>query len=145
MFGRSKKTTSKEARITGAASTASAGGAIAGIHNVCHSICILAVAVLSVFGVMIAADSLMWLQDLALPFWTFGVAMLALTMLMRMGMGPCISLKLLIANTGLLIIGVPFVQMQPFAPVFWVAGSAVTMYAVLWYLDERLSLNLRRI
>lgn len=142
MFGCSKKTTSKEARITGAASTASAGGAIAGIHNVCHSLCLVAVVMLSTLGISIAADSLMWLQDLALPFWTFGVAMLALTMVMRMRMGPCISLKLLVANTGLLIIGVPFVQVQPFAPVFWAAGAVVAIYAVLWYLNERFSLNL---
>lgn len=132
----------KEGRIAGAASAASAGGSIAGIHNVCHSICMLAVSVLSVVGITIASDALMWLQGLALPFWTFGVAMLAATLLMRMRMGPCISLKLIVANTGLLIVGVPFVQLQALAPLFWATGAGVTAYALLWYFNERFSWNL---
>lgn len=122
----------KEGRIVGAANAASASGSVIGAHNVCHAICLAAVALLSVIGVTISSNALMFLQDFALPFWIMGIAFLSIGVFLYMRFC-CISKKLLLFNAGLLVIGIPFVQTLGYVWMFWLAGALIAGYAALWY------------
>ena len=135
----------KESKAAGAAGAASAGGSIAGAHNVCHALCLGAVAFLSVFGISASSTALMFLEDFALPFWIMGLAFLALSLAMLIKYGKCISRKLIVFNAGLLFIGVPFFQKDNYAWAFWLAGSIIAIYAVLWFLNDRYNLKLNKI
>ena len=133
--------TKNEGKVVSAANAASAGGSIIGAHNICHSICMAAVALLSVFGVVIASDALMFLESFALPFWTMGIAFLGISIFLYTKYC-CISKKLLVFNAGLLIIGIPFVQTLSYAWVFWITGIVIAGYAALWYFSDKYHWNL---
>ena len=133
--------TKNEGKVVSAANAASAGGSIIGAHNICHSICMAAVALLSVFGVVIASDALMFLESFALPFWTMGIAFLGISIFLY-ARYCCISKKLLVFNAGLLIIGIPFVQTLSYAWVFWITGIIISGYASIWYFSDKYKWNL---
>ena len=133
--------TKNEGKVVSAANAASAGGSIIGAHNICHSICMAAVALLSVFGVVIASDALMFLESFALPFWTMGIAFLGISIFLYTKYC-CISKKLLVFNAGLLIIGIPFVQTLSYAWVFWITGIIISGYASIWYFSDKYKWNL---
>ncbi len=139
-----KKTkATKEGRIVGAANAASAGGSVIGAHNVCHAICLAAVALLSVIGVTISSNALMFLQDFALPFWIMGIAFLSIGVFLYMRFC-CISKKLLLFNAGLLVIGMPFVQTLSYVWIFWLIGAAIAGYAALWYFSEKYNWSVKK-
>ncbi len=113
------------------AGSVSGAGSIISAHNVCHSICLAVVALLSVFGIIVSADILMWLQDYNLFFWTMGIAFLAISLAIYYKMPCCISKKLILFNAGLIIIGFPFFIFLSL--LFWIVGGGLTLFSVGWY------------
>src|SRR3989344_357201 len=120
-----------ENKLVGIAGNVGAAGSVVSAHNVCHVLCLGAVALLSVFGVIIASDALMWLEAFAWPFWIMGVAFLALSLALYAKYGPCISRKAILANAGLIVIGAPFAQSMQW--LVWAPGVALTGFALLWF------------
>lgn len=132
-----KKSREREGKVFGAVGAVSAGGGIISSYNVCHTLCMSAVALLSVFGIVVANDIFMFLQVYAVPFWSIGIVLLGVTAILYYKMPCCISKKLLLFNAGLLTIGVPFVQTLWIAPIFWAIGSIITFGTIAWFMNDR--------
>mgnify|MGYP001568956561 FL=1 len=130
-----KKHPTTQSKIIPAANTASAAGSIASVHNVCHALCLGAVAFLSIFGIVVASDALMWLETFSWPFWIMGIIFLTMSVAFYIRYGPCISWRMIIANTGLLVIGIPFAQR--FGWLVWAPGIAITVFGVVLILNNR--------
>ena len=117
------------------AGSVSGAGSIISAHNVCHSICLAVVALLSIFGIIVSSDILMWLQNYNLFFWSMGIAFLAISLVIYYKVPCCISKKLILFNTGLIIIGFPFFIFLNL--VFWIFGGGVTLFSIGWYFRDR--------
>ena len=122
-------------RVFAVAGSVSGAGSIISAHNVCHSICLVVVAMLSVFGIIVSADILMWLQDYNMFFWTMGISFLAISLAIYYKMPCCISKKMILFNAGLLIIGLPFFQFINL--VFWLVGGVIVIFSIGWYFRDR--------
>ncbi len=131
------KALKKETKATGVFGGVSAAGSVISAHNVCHAVCLAAVSVLSVFGVIVSSDVLMFLQDYNLLFWGMGMFFLAISLLLYVKYPGCMSKKLIAANVGMLLIGIPFAPLRQFAILFQAAGGAILGFSVLWYVNGK--------
>ncbi len=124
----------KEAAIN--ATNATMGGmSIISSYNVCHSVCTVAIAVLSLFGIAVSGMPLFFLTQYQAYFWGIGMVFLAVAVTLYFWRGPCISKHMILANAGLLFAGFPFAK--SYFMLFMVAGFAVVAAAVALYLAER--------
>lgn len=125
-------------KSTGALNAASGVGSIISAHNICHSICLGVVAILSVFGIIVSSNVLMFLENYNLLFWSMGIFFLATSLLLYIKFGKCISPKMILLNTGLLIVGFPFSLLAQY--VFWIIGGLVATASVAWYIKDRVGM-----
>ncbi len=125
-------------KIFGIAGGVSGAGSVISAHNVCHALCMAVVAFLSIFGIIVSADVLMWLQDYNLFFWSMGTVFLGMSLILLYIKGNCISKKMIVLNVGLLIIGFPFLQNW----IIWAPGILVVLFSIGWYLRDRFWPNL---
>ncbi len=123
----------KDKKLFGIAGTASGAGSIISAHNVCHAVCLAVVAFLSIFGIIVSSDVLMWLENYNLFFWSMGIMFLGISLILYYKMPCCISQKLIIFNTGLIIIGIPFFQNM----ISWSLGNLITTFSIGWYLRNK--------
>ncbi len=128
----------KEKLISSTSSISGLSG-IFSSYNACHSVCTLAISLLSVVGITVAGMPLLFLQKVALPIWIFAVVLFAATLLLYYKNRHCMSKNMLIANFGLLTIGTPFVQDTGFKPYFWVVGGAIAAVAIVMSVKNKLS------
>jgi len=128
-----KRKQKNEKKIFGIASGVSGAGSVISAHNVCHTICLAVVAFLSVFGIIVSSDILMWLQDYNLFFWSMGMIFLGISLVLLYIKGNCISKKMIFLNIGLLVIGFPFLQNW----FVWIPGILVVLFSIGWYLRDK--------
>lgn len=119
-----EKITSIVSSLTGLSGAASS-------YNICHSICLAVVAMLSIIGITVSGLPLMFLQTLAPYLWTIGLIFLLFTIYLYYTK-KCISEKLLTANAGFMIIGFPFIQ----SIFLWILGMPIVVAAILWHHAE---------
>ncbi len=119
----------------GILSTASSGASVFSSYNVCHSICMVVVSLLSIMGVTASATFLLFLQPYSLLLWNIGLAFLVLSLLLYIRFGGCISWKLIMFNGGLIIASFPFFESMFY--VFWAVGFPISGYAVYLYIKSR--------
>lgn len=127
----------EKAKIVGIFGGVSGTGSVISAHNVCHALCLAVVAVLSVFGIIVSSDILMFLEDYNLPLWGMGMLFLALSLFLYSRYPNCISKKLILANSGLLLIGMPFPWFRQFNLLFWILGSSIVGLSIVWYINGR--------
>jgi len=127
----------KDERVFGLAGGVSGAGSVISAHNVCHALCMAVVAFLSVFGIIVSSDILMWLQDYNLFFWSMGMIFLGVSFVLLYLKGNCISKKMIVLNIGLLIIGFPFLQNW----FVWTPGILISLFSVGWYMRDRFFYN----
>src|SRR3989344_3200079 len=139
---RKTNATKKRGNVVGAAAGASGAGSVISAHNVCHAICLAVVSLLSVFGIIVSSDILMWLQDYNMLFWGMGLAFLFISLALLVRYKNCISRELIIFNTGLLIAGVPF--MGDYDKIAWIIGGIIAASAIYLYAKKRLRRKNRR-
>jgi hypothetical protein len=125
-----------EEKLITASGTLSGATSVLGSWQVCHSVCLGIIALLSVIGITLVGMPLLFLTKIALPLWSLALAILMLTVILYLKK-KCISKKMIVFNSGLLIAGVPFQSLQRFSIVFWITGGLVTSFATLWYIKER--------
>ncbi|MEM3030852.1 MAG: hypothetical protein QXH27_03910 [Candidatus Micrarchaeia archaeon] len=125
-------------KLIGAANSLSGSlGFVGSAHDVCHASCTAAIALLSVAGVSVSGMPLLFLQDYALLFWSMGVAFLAFSVWLARSGFHAPSPKLLTANAGILIAGVPFGFVDVVRPFLWILGGTMVTAAAAWFLHER--------
>lgn len=133
----------KKAKITGVFGTVSGTGSIISAHNVCHALCLAVVAFLSVFGVIVSSDILMFLENYNLFFWSMGIFFLALGLMLLLKYPNCMSRKMILANSGLLIIGVPYLPSLNL--LFWIVGSIIVSASIGWYIKDKFIVQVNQI
>ena len=124
-------------KFVGVAAGVSGAASVAGSWQVCHNLCLLAIALLGVLGTTAVGMPLMFLREIALPFWIAAVLLLAITAALYFKKY-CISPKLIVFNAGLIIAGTPFQGLQALSPLFWVSGGAIAAFSILWFAKGRL-------
>src|SRR3989338_6445603 len=100
----------KNGKIFGIFGSASGVSSVISAHNVCHMVCLAVVSFLSLFGILVSSDVLMWLQNYNILFWEIGIVFLGMSLLLLVRYRECISRRIIMFNTGLLIAGFPFVR-----------------------------------
>ena len=127
---------SKSSKGIAAANAAVGGMSIVSSYNVCHSLCMSVIALLSVFGIIVTGMPLAFLTQYQIYFWSIGVGVLAVAAGLYFWKGQCMSPKLLAANAGLLLAGFPFAG--EFYAAFMLVGFAVVVAIIIIYLKERM-------
>lgn len=117
-------------RFIGATGSLSGAASVLGSWQICHSVCIALIALLSAVGITVAGMPLAFLTKVAIPLWSIAVALLVVLAILA-ARKRCISRNLLIINTGLIVAGVPFQRIQPFIVWFWIAGGAIALFGIL--------------
>ena len=123
-------------RIASSTSTLSSIMSFLGGYQVCHSICLTIVSLLSLIGITLVGMPLLFLTKVAVPFWIAAVVLLAITMLMYLKM-KCISRNLLLLNAGILIAGVPFASFQRYNFALWGVGGSLAVVGLLLFIQEK--------
>src|SRR3989344_1813900 len=78
-----------------------------GGYQICHNICLGIVTLLAILGITVVGMPLLFLTKVAVPFWIAAFALLVISLIIYTKK-KCLSKNLLIMNTGILIVGVPF-------------------------------------
>ncbi len=127
-------------KVLGIFGSMSGLGSIASAHNVCHTLCLTAVALLSIFGIAASSNILMFLEEYNILFWSMGVFFLAVSLILLYLKPRCMPEKLITANAGLLSIGFPF--FPQLAIFFWTTGGILVSGAAFFYAKENMNFNL---
>ena len=109
-----------------------------GGYQVCHNACLALISMLTILGFTVAGMPLLFLTKLAVPFWTLALALLATTIILKYGKNMQFSGKIILLNSGLIIAGIPFEQVQQFNYFFWIFGGSLVAFSIGWYLYEKI-------
>ena len=104
-----------------------------GGYQVCHNLCLGIIAVLTFLGFAVAGMPLLFLTKVAIPFWIAAFFMLVVTLILRYRYMMHFSDKLIVLNSGLIVAGIPFQQVQQFNYIFWIIGGALVAASIGWY------------
>ncbi len=114
------------------------GASIAGAHNVCHTLCIGVIALLSIMGVTVSGMPLMWLNKYNVWFWLMGLVFFAPMLYLFNKHKGCISNKPLLLNGGLLVAGIPFKPFQSYVVWLWIIGGALVAASIILFVKDRI-------
>lgn len=109
---------------------------VLGSYQVCHSVCMAAISILAVLGITFAGMPLLFLTKVALPFWIIAVVLFFILLVLNLRGMHCISNNSLAFNSGLLIIGIPF--LQEYYLSLWVIGGVLVVYSCGVYVKRKL-------
>lgn len=129
------KTETKE-KVASAGSIVSSIISFLGGYQVCHSICLGIIALLSVIGITITTFPLIFLTKVAVPFWIAAVALLAISLVFYFKKR-CISRNLIILNAGMITAGVPFENVQSFRLLFWIVGGGLVLLSIILFIISK--------
>ncbi len=130
-------------KAIGASGSVSGAASILGSWQVCHNICLGIVALLSIIGITITGMPLLFLTKVAVPFWIAAIILLAITIALYFTK-KCISGKLILFNSGLIIIGIPFSPVQKYSLFLWITGGALSLTAIFLFIKDITEKNRRK-
>ena len=123
-------------KLVGSAGAVSGVTSALGGYQVCHNLCLSVIALLGILGITVAGMPLMFLTKIAIPFWIAAVLMLGILGYFHIKM-KCVSGKLLIFNSGLIIAGVPFEPFKNYPAALWSVGGLLIVIAVVLYIEGK--------
>ena len=126
-----KNTKEKILQTSGSISGATS---ILGSWQVCHNICLGIIAVLAAIGITVTGMPLLFLTKVAIPFWIAALTLLFIITIIYFKK-KCISNKLIMFNSGLIIAGIPF--SQKFSKLFLVVGGIIAVLGLILFVKER--------
>ena len=118
-------------------SALSATTSILGSYQLCHSICLFAIALLSFIGITVTGMPLLFLTKVAVPFWIAGASLFGAMLVMAHFNQMHFSKKLMLANAGLLFAGTPFESVARFQKFFWLFGAMIVIGSIVWALADK--------
>ena len=125
-------------KILGGAASMSGTLSFLGSYQVCHNACLALISILTILGFTVAGMPLLFLTGLAVPFWTMALALLFTTVILKYGKNMEFSGKVILLNSGLIIAGIPFENLQKFSHIFWIIGGSLAAFSVGLYIYEKL-------
>lgn len=128
-------------KILGASGSVTGALGFLGSYQVCHNTCIALVAFLTFLGFTVAGMPLLFLTKVAVPFWLIAISLLTITIILKYKKMAHISDKIILLNSGLIIAGTPFQQVQQFNYIFWTTGGVLAASGIAWYFYDRLKKN----
>jgi len=124
-------------KILGYTGGISGGASVLGSYQLCHSICLGIISLLSIIGITVVGMPLMFLNTISVPVWIFAVVLLGITGLLTLR-HTCMSRKLLLANIGLIVAGTPFRAMQQYQSLLWTVGGGILLTSIVLTVGERM-------
>ena len=109
-----------------------------GGYQICHNACLSLISVLTILGFSVAGMPLLFLTKVAVPFWTLALALLILTIILKFGKNMGFSGKIILLNSGLIIAGIPFQEVENFNYIFWIAGGSLVAFSIGWYVYDKM-------
>ena len=125
-------------KIIGATGSLTGSLSFLGGYQVCHNICMTLTSFLTLLGFTVAGMPLLFLTKIAIPFWIAAVSLLAIMVLLKYKNFIHVSDKMILLNSGLIIAGVPFQQVQQYNYVFWIIGGFLIILSVGWYVYDKI-------
>ena len=120
-------------KFLGASGSVTGSLSVLGGYQICHSACLALISFLTFLGFAVAGMPLLFLTKVAVPFWTLALALLATTIILKFGKNMKFSGKIILLNSGLIIAGIPFQEVERFNYIFWVIGGALIVFSLGWY------------
>ncbi|MBI1936397.1 hypothetical protein HYS31_08245 [Candidatus Woesearchaeota archaeon] len=124
-------------KVLGATGSISGSLSFLGGYQVCHNVCLGLISILTLLGFTITGMPLLFLTRVAIPFWAIALALLILTIILKFGKNMEFSGKIILLNSGLIIAGIPFQQLQQFNYIFWIVGGVLVVFSIGWYIYEK--------
>ena len=131
-------TSNLKEKLLGATGSVSGSLSFLGGYQVCHNACLALVAFLTFLGFAVAGMPLLFLTKVAVPFWIAAILLLSLMIILKYKKIINISDKVFLLNSGLIIAGTPFQQVQQFNYIFWIIGGVLVVSSVGWYVYDRI-------
>src|SRR3989344_7168534 len=125
-------------KILGASGSLTGSLSFLGGYQVCHNACLALVAFLTFLGFTVAGMPLLFLTKVAIPFWIAAVLLLSIMMILKYKKIIHVSDKVILLNSGLIIAGVPFQQVQNFNYVFWIIGGVLVVFSIGWFVYDKI-------
>ena len=130
-------------KVLSASGSVSGAASILGSWQICHNVCLGIVALLSIIGITVVGMPLAFLTSVAIPFWTFALMLLIVTIILYVKK-KCISSRLIMFNAGLIIAGIPFQSFQRFSVFFWIFGGIIALFAVGLFINDKMMAKKRK-
>ena len=111
-------------------------GSVVGSWQICHNICLAIITVLGLIGISIVGMPLAFITTYAVYLWSAAAALLAISFSLYI-IKKCISKRMLMFNSGLIIAGVPFQPVQQYSSLFLTVGISITVISILLYISDR--------
>ncbi len=124
-------------KVTSISGSLSGALSFLGSYQVCHAVCLWIITILSLLGITIVGMPLIFLQKVAVPFWSLAVILLAFSFIVYIKK-KCLSKKLLILNTGLIVAGMPFSQLQDYSKYFMLVGGILVLISLILFIKDKL-------
>ncbi|MBI4450847.1 hypothetical protein HY642_02645 [Candidatus Woesearchaeota archaeon] len=124
-------------RLLNAGGSVCGAMSVLGSYQLCHSICLGIIAILTMMGIVVTGMPLMFLTKVAVPFWIAAAIMLVAATTLTLVFQMFMSKKMLLANAGLLIAGVPFQAVDGFRSTLWAVGGVILVTAIAWAIADR--------
>ena len=125
-------------KIFGASGSITGTLSVLGSYQVCHNACLALISVLTVLGFAVAGMPLLFLTKVAVPFWIAAILLLSITLILKYKKIINFSEKIILFNSGLIIAGIPFQQLQQFNYVFWIIGGTLAIFSIGWYVYDKI-------
>lgn len=125
-------------KLAGIAGSVSGIASVLGSWQVCHTVCLGIVALLAVIGITVVGMPLAFLTKVAVPFWIAAFVLLLVTFGLYVKKG-CISKKLLVFNSGVLIAGVPFQPVQDYQKYLLVIGGLIVAASIYMFVIDKIN------
>ena len=125
-------------KMLGGAGSLSGTLSFLGSYQICHNACLALVTLLAFLGFTVAGMPLLFLTKVAIPFWIAAVLLLTTMIILKYKKIMNLSSKALLLNSGLIIAGVPFQQVQKLSYVFWTVGGGLVIFTIGWYIYDKI-------
>ncbi len=116
-------------KAMGVTGSVSGAASILGSWQVCHSVCLGLIALLSVMGITLTGMPLLFLTKIAVPLWLIALALLGVVLYFYVKRH-CISKNLILLNSGLIIAGTPFQAVRQYQQAFWIIGGGIALVGI---------------
>ena len=109
-------------------------------YQVCHSICLGVIALLSLIGITLVGFPLLFLQKWALPLWSIALILFSISIILYLK-HKHMSRNLLVFNLGAIIVGIPFGGLAFLRTYFLIIGFGIIIFSLYLIIKVRFSKN----